>query len=215
MALNEWNERETKRAETTWGHKFPQYTLDMFEFARQGGDSYLDLGCGFGRFLQFLTQNGREPDYIGYDSSEAMIARITDRFPEYFVRCFLKSVTAPIYHPKDVIISSAVFIHITLKEQQQILKNILASAPTPKAITFDINSPAEKQIDRLKNEQTESFERQIKTTKDGSATFRMTWQSHYAMTERLIKTFGNYNLTTKFYDLKPNRHKVVYFLERK
>jgi trans-aconitate methyltransferase len=187
----------------------------MFNFALNGGKSYLDLGCGFGRFLQFLTEKADEPDYIGYDSSEAMISRINERFPDFFIRTFHKDVTTHIAHPQEVIISSAIFIHITLEEQQTILDNILALRPLPKAITFDINSPSEVEIDRLKSKQTESFERLLRTTKDGKTTFRMTWQSHYIMTERLIKQFAAYNLTTKFYDLQSNRHKVVYMLEKK
>lgn len=213
--LNDWSEKEVNRAETTWGHKFPPYTLDMFNFALKSGKSYLDLGCGFGRFLQFLTEKVDEPDYIGYDSSGAMISRINERFPDFFIRTFHKDVTTHIAHPQEVIISSAIFIHITLDEQQTILDNILAIRPLPKAITFDVNSPSEVEIDRLKSKQSESFERLLRTTKDGKTTFRMTWQSHYLMTEKLIKQFTSYNLTIKFYDLQSNRHKVVYMLERK
>lgn len=213
--LNDWNEKEVKRAETTWGHKFPSYTLDMFNFALNAGKSYLDLGCGFGRFLQFLTEKVTEPDYIGYDSSKDMISRINERFPDFFIRTFHKDVTTYITHPQEVITSSAIFIHLTLEEQQLILDNILALQPLPKAITFDINSPSEAKIDCLKIKQTESFERRIKITKDGEATFRMTWQSHYLMTEKVLKQFPNYNLTTKFYDLKQGRHKVIYMLEKR
>jgi len=215
MTLNDWNEREVKRAETTWGDTFPAYTLDMFNFAVSSGRSFLDLGCGFGRFLQFLNENREEPDYVGYDSSNSMLERITDRFPDYFIRVFLKQITEPITHPQEVIICSAVFIHLKLEDQQKILNNILDLKPLPKAITFDINSPSEQEIDNLKIKQTESFERTLKTTKDGTSTFRMTWQSHYLMTEKLLKQFKAYNLTTKFYTLKPNRHKVVYLLEKK
>jgi len=215
MPLNDWSEKEVKRAETTWGHTFPQYTLDMFNFARESGNSCLDLGCGFGRFLEFLTEGGREPDYIGYDSSESMIERINERFPEYILRTFLKDVTAPISHVKDVIISSAVFVHITIEDQKKILSNIQRIKPLPKGITFDINSPSEREIDNLKNKQSESFERRIKTTRDGKTAFRMTWQSHYDMTKRILNRFTSYDLTIKFYYLKPNRHKVVYMLKKK
>ena len=215
MRLNDWDDRESKRAEATWGHKLPQYTLDMFNFALKGGESYLDLGCGFGRFLNFLSENANEPDYIGYDSSESMINRIKERFPEYVLRVFPNDVTAPIGHTKNVIISSAVFIHITIEEQKKILKNILKLEPLPKAVTLDINSPSEAEIRRLQGRKSESFERRIRVTRGSDATFRMTWQSHYAMTQRLLKLFASYNLTIKFYSLKPNRHKVVYMLELK
>lgn len=213
--LNNWNEKESLRAETTWGHTLPQYSKDMFNFAICTGRSYLDLGCGFGRFLQFLNDNVDEPNYIGYDSSEAMISRIRERFPEFTISTFLRSITDPISHPQESIILSAILIHLTIKDQQRILTNILALQPSPRAITFDINSPSEVEIDNLKIKQTNHFERVLKTTKDGSSTFRMTWQSHHEMTRNLLTLFPRYNLTTKFYDLANNRHKVVYMLERK
>lgn len=213
--LNDWNEREVTRAETTWGDTLPQYTKDMFNFAVCSGRSYLDLGCGFGRFLKFLDTNVEEPNYIGYDSSEAMLTRIKKHFPEFNISIFQRNVTDAITHPQEVIISSAVFIHLATKDQQKILDNFLNLKPSPAAITFDINSPCETEIDHLKNKQTDHFERVIKTTKDGSSTFRMTWQSHHEMTRNLLMNFKSYNLTTKFYDLANNRHKVVYMLELK
>lgn len=213
--LNDWNKREVNRAETTWGHTLPQYSKDMFNFAISGGKSYLDLGCGFGRFLKFLDNNVDEPNYIGYDSSKAMLERIKEHFPEFNISTFLHNITNPINHPQESIIASAIFIHLTTKDQLKIFTNILALHPLPKAITFDINSPSEIGIDRLKNKRTDHFGRILKTTKDSTSTFRMTWQSHYTMTRNIMKSFNLYNLTTKFYDLPNNCHKVVYMLEKK
>ena len=213
--LNDWNTHEVTHAETTWGDTLPQYSKDMFNFAISGGKSYLDLGCGFGRFLKFLDANVDEPNYIGYDSSPAMLARIREHFPEFNFSTFQRNITDPISHPQESIISSAVFIHLTVQDQQAILTNFLNLNPAPAAITFDINSPSEIEIARLKNKRTTHFERVLKTTKDGSSTFRMTWQSHYRMTRNVLKQFTNYNLTTKFYDLANNRHKVIYMLEKK
>ena len=212
--INEWNEAESKRAERTWGHKLPQYTQDMFDFAFSKGNTYLDLGCGFGRFLDYLSKKKEDPAWIGYDSSDSMIALIKERFPEYGLRVFQKNVTDPITHPTDVIISSAVFIHITVDDQKKILENISKLSPKPKAITFDINCPPEVQIDRLKIKQIDHFERFITVTPGSKVKFRMTWQSHYEVTKRVLKLFPDYTLTTKFYDLKHKRHKVVYLLEK-
>lgn len=213
--LNDWNGREAKRAENTWGDTLPQYSKDMFNFAVCSGRSYLDLGCGFGRFLRFLNDNVEEPNYIGYDSSKAMLERLRKNYPEFTITTFLRNITDPLTHPQEVIISSAVFIHLAIEDQQKILTNFLNLKPSPAAITFDINSPSEAEIVRLKNKQTNHLERIIKTTKDGSSTFRMTWQSHHEMTRNLLMDFKSYNLTTKFYDLANNQHKVVYMLERK
>ena len=213
--LNNWNEKEALRAESTWGHTLPQYSEDMFNFAISSGKSYLDLGCGFGRFLQFLNAKVDEPNYIGYDSSPAMLERLRNNYPEFTISTFLRNITDPLTHPQESIVASAIFIHLTTKDQQKILANFLSLKSLPKAITFDINSPSETGIDRLKNKQTDHFERELKTTKDGTSTFRMTWQSHYAMTSNLLRNFKSYNLTTKFYDLPNNCHKVIYMLEKK
>jgi trans-aconitate methyltransferase len=205
MNTNNWNEAEVNRAERTWGHKTPQYTIDMFEFATTDCKSWLDLGCGFGRFLRYLDQAIPEPDYIGYDSSADMVKRIQENFPAYSPRVFKHDITSPINNAQESIICSAVLIHITLKDQDKVLNNI--KDVSPKLITFDINCPSEQWL--LKSDHFERF------IKGCEGTFRMTWQSHYVMTRKILKMFSNYHLTTKFYDVHTNRHKVVYMLRRK
>lgn len=179
------------------------------------GGSYLDLACGFGRFLHYLLEKVSEPNYIGYDSSDAMILRLRERFPGFDHCTFQRNITAEIKHPQESIIASAVFIHITREDQQKILENWLKLSPKPKGITFDINSPPEVEIDRLKIKRTDHYERKIKTFRGGTSSFRMTWQSHYEMTKFLFENFTDYNLEVKFYDLKQGRKKVVYFLRNK
>lgn len=205
QTLNNWNTSEVKRAESLWGHKTPQYTLDMFDFITTGVDSWLDLGCGFGRFLEYLLLEVDEPDYIGYDSSQPMIDRISERFPSYLPRVFCRSITTPINHQQKSIICSAVLIHITLKEQQALLQNL--SNSNAERITFDINSPSEQWLSKGKGH----FERHIKGSEGA---FRMTWQSHYLMTKKVFDLFPTYSINIKFYKLHSNRHKVAYFLEK-
>lgn len=201
MKINDWNAQQVKRAESTWGQTIPNYTTDAFEFLSQG-KSFLDLGCGFGRFLGWLLNKNEEVDYIGYDSSPDMITRITERFPEYTLRCFLHNITAQITHKQESVLCSAVLIHIKLEEQTIALKNIKDIQPN--YIAFDINSPSEKFL--LKGDH---FERIIPQG------FRMTWQSHYVMTKKVMSVFNNYDLTTKFYPLHTNRHKVLYLLKKR
>ena len=205
--VNDWNADEVKRAEQTWGHIFHPYTIDLFRFALANGDSYLDLGCGFGRFLEFLMDHKIEPDYIGYDSSPAMIERIRERFPEYSIRTFVRSITDKITHDQEVVIASAVFVHLTVTDQVKILTNIKAANPI--AFAFDINCPTKSELDRLKIKQTESYERVIMR-----AGFRMTWQNPLVMAERLLTMFPKFKLTQTFYDIKQGRYKVMNFLER-
>lgn len=42
--------------------------------------SVLDVGCGFGDFLQFLRERGIEPRYTGLDICEPMVRRCRERF---------------------------------------------------------------------------------------------------------------------------------------
>jgi len=206
MQLNNWNKEEVDRAETIWGGKVPPYIDDMFEFAVKGMSSWLDLGCGFGRFLNYLTDCTTDPDYIGYDSSPAMCKRIKDKFPHYSPRIFQRPITTKFSVNQDSIICSAVLIHITLKEQDQVLSAIKTA--NPKKATFDINSPSEQWLLSGKH-----FERRVKGENN---VFRMTWQSHYIFTRKVIKLFTNHSITTKYYPLKfnPTRYRVCYFLER-
>ena len=196
--------KEVERAESTWGNTYHQYTKDMFNFIISKGASYLDLACGFGRFLRYLTlEKGLEVDYIGYDSSPDMIEKIRTNFPQFTHRTYCRDITLPISHRQECILASAVLIHITLPEQGKVLKAIKDSQP--RAIAFDINSPSERWL--LKGDH---FERIIMSG------FRMTWQSHYLFTRKVMSLFPNYLLTTKFYKVhnNANRHKVVYLLER-
>ena len=207
MKLNDWNDHEVERAEKTWGHKVHPYSEEMFNFAIEGMNSWLDLGCGFGRFLEYLLTKVDEPDYTGYDSSQDMIDRSGERFPVYRSRTFLHNITAPINCSPDSIICSAILIHITMKDQLAALKRI--KEKNPKKLSFDINSPSEKFLKGCQNH----YERII-TGKGWSSKFRMTWQSHYEMTKTVNKLFPNYNVKTGFYELAQERQKVIYMLQR-
>lgn len=208
MKLNNWTEKEVDRAESTWGQKVHPYSKEMFDFLIKDSRSWLDLGCGFGRFLNYLINSTDDLDinYIGYDSSPDMIARIQKNFPDFSHRTFLHNITDPIVNKQEAILCSAVLIHITLEDQQKVLNNILDARP--KKIAFDINSPDEKYI----NEVGEHFERKIKCSE---GLFRMTWQSHYKMTIKVQKMFKDYNYTIKFFPLQQRRSKVIYMLEKK
>lgn len=199
--INDWNAQEVKNAELRWGNKRPPFFLDMLDFALSNGNSFLELGCGFGRTLQYLIEQQEEPNYIGYDSSPAMIDRITENFPYYSARIFQRDITTPFGHKQDIIFSLAVFIHITLNDQIKVLQQIKKAKP--KAFTFDINCASEQYLLRA-----DHFENIIMSG------FRMTWQSHYKMTQKVLSMFPEYLLSIKFYPLN-NRNKVVYMLRRK
>jgi SAM-dependent methyltransferase len=205
--LNSWTISEVNRAESTWGQKVPGYSADMFNFAIENVVSWLDLGCGFGRFLKYLINytGQHNHNYIGYDSSPSMIERITNNFPNLSDKFFRRPITDKILHMQESVLCSAVMIHLPLQDQEIILKNV--KEINPLKFTFDINSPAESYLSRGGAD----FERHIK---GAEGAFRMTWQSHYRMTAKILYMFKDYKLSISFYDLKSERNKVVYFLER-
>lgn len=204
--LNLWDDPQVKRAEKTWGNSYPKYTRALYNFAIKSGRSYLDLGCGFGRFLQYLIKHhpDDEFEYVGYDSSPFMIARIITRFPEYGQRCFVRNITDPIIHSAEVIVASAVFIHIPVDHQDKILSNINNMSRKPLAIGFDINCP-----DKKVAEGRSSFETIMQPG------FRMTWQDPDMFAEMLAKKMPLYNFTSQSFDIGKNRLKYVFFLTRK
>lgn len=206
MDINNWSEKEANRALERWGHKTPPYTVDAFEFVIEGIKSWLDLGCGFGRFFDYLEYHSTDPDYIGYDSSDAMLELFKEKFPAYAPRVFTRDITAPINNAQEGILCNAVLIHLKLEDQKKILDNVFAIKP--RKFVFDINCPTEFWLSKGQ----ENF---IGHYKGCESVFIMNWQSHYKMTERVLSIFKGYDLSIKFYDLKANRHKVVYFLERR
>lgn len=205
MALNVWSEIEVKRAERIWGQSRPEFLLSMYRFIIDDKiDSVLDLGCGFGRFAEYIRGLPIPPTYTGYDSSPDMISRLVGRFPEYTDKVHLRQITSPFIHTSDGIICAAVLIHLPITAQDLILQNVFENRPSK--FTFDINSPSEFWLRK-----NDSFEKVIKGTEH---TFRMTWQSHYDMTRKIMGMFLGYSLKIEFYKLDGNRHKVIYKLEK-
>ena len=199
--LNDWNAEYVNKAESSWGKKRPKYTLDMFNFAIKSGTSWLDLGCGFGRFLKFLLESIEYPDYIGCDSSKHMIKRMNDLHPDYFLRVFHRDITTYIPPVKEVVVSSAVFIHLNKADQVKILNNILKMDRKPKAITFDINC--------LKSGRGNYSKETI--TKGN---FLMHFQSPESMLDYLKKHFHEYSIKSKNYTVRKGIFKVVFFMNR-
>lgn len=180
--INNWNPKKVKHFHNTWGQLTPPHIKYMFDFCLPS-NSFLDLGCGFGRFLKYLLDNKQEPfTYTGYDASSAMLDKIKEEFPNYKNSIHLHDVTKPFNHKASCIIISAVFIHLLFKDQLKVLDNIVAT--NPDKLTFD--------IDRLKPELGAKKDLIERVNKTG---FRSTRQSSEIMNSILAKKFPNYNLT--------------------
>ena len=70
----------------------------------------LDVGCGFGDFLDFLRERGIDPIYTGIDICEPMVSRCRERFPDADAAFLVADVLQhePV-HPYDFVIASGIF----------------------------------------------------------------------------------------------------------
>jgi len=170
--------------------------------------SWLDLGCGFGRFLEYLEARVEEPDYIGYDSSADMVSRMNERFPAYSPRVFCRDIMAPINNPQSSILCSAVFIHLPFEDQPKILDNVLDKNPV--RFAFNINCFNDNADIRAGY-----YEKRVRTRSGSKIAFRMTWQSERKMTEQVKEKFTKYDLRIKSHPVPHGRRRVVYMLRIK
>jgi len=198
-SINNWNEIEVNRAKNTWGTTYPPHIKEMYNFAIKGMNSWLDLGCGFGRFFSYLLKNVEDPSYIGYDSSPSMLEQFSKNFPEFSPLVFNKNITSEICHRQNAIICGAVLIHLTLKDQEKILRNIFNIKP--KKVAFDINCmPNIQHVERI--------------IKGSRGSFRMTWQSQSNMTKQLMSMFRDYKITTQAHLISKGKYKTIYLMEK-
>ncbi len=74
------------------------------------GKSLLDVGCGFGDFLEFLGARGIEARYTGLDICEPMVQRCRERFQDGDARFMVSDMLA--FEPAekyDYVIASGIF----------------------------------------------------------------------------------------------------------
>ena len=126
--LNYWDNNVVKKLETDWNRLSDKGMEHMFSLAEGLGDSFIDLGCGYGRFLEFLKKNHTDLEYFGYDSSISMITLAMQRNPGYSFS--VADITAPLYqwmlvnHYVDVVVCNEVLIHLPIVQQPFLLRNI-------------------------------------------------------------------------------------------
>ena len=97
-----------------------------FEFARGllGAEKILDAGCGNGRLVQWLRENGFEGDYLGVDNSAELLGKARENFPnESFEKVDLREYSQP--DRFEAIACVAVLHHLESAENRlKVLQNL-------------------------------------------------------------------------------------------
>jgi hypothetical protein len=145
-----------------------------------------------------LVENELSINCIGYDSSQGMLDKLIEDFPSYSENVFLQDITKPLNHQADAVLLSAVFIHLTIKEQHKILNNIYTIQPYK--IAFDIDG-LNKDDKRQKLKVFSSINKQ---------NFRHTRQRPKKMLNRCKALFPNYDIETIPFLKGENYRKNVY-----
>lgn len=199
MPMNNWDESAVQRAINRWGDKYPDYLLCAYQYACGHGKNYLDIGCGFGRFLNYLMWHKKEDyDYIGYDSSEVMLEKIKEKIDSIdHATVYSKDITQPFAHIADFIMCNAVLIHLSPDDQVKVLRNIASAKP--KHAVFDFN------IENRKN----NIE---KTSQLAGQSFRMTWNSKAWCLSQVKRIFKGASIEMKSYRLKGNKYKIFFYI---
>lgn len=200
--VNDWNEFQADRQYAMWSNRYTDYICDLYDFAIKGGGNWLDLGCGFGRFLKYLLQHKPEADYIGYDSSSAMLDKLKKSFPDYAMRVFERDITEPIVHRAESVICCSVFIHLNFNSQMKILNNLANLSKYTKSIAFDIY----RSLDGSNKHFDERFSKY---------NFRMTYQSDKVMTTLVKRLFPDFKTEVSPYTFGKGWTRVNYKLTRK
>ncbi|MDA7774253.1 class I SAM-dependent methyltransferase [Pseudomonadales bacterium] len=79
----------------------------LSEIGIQNGDSILDLGCGFGDFINYLERENISVDYTGYDINPALVEVAQSRFPEKTFQ--VKDILEEQFPVFDYVVSSSCF----------------------------------------------------------------------------------------------------------
>jgi len=126
---NNWTKEVVEKLEHDWKTKESHGAPVVFEMASKLGESFIDLGCGFGKFYDFLLHNKKSSfTYYGIDSSEAMIERAKQKYPIIAKKCFIfQDIIFPLtcdLAKVDVVLCNEVFAHLPEVYQCGVLETI-------------------------------------------------------------------------------------------
>lgn len=104
-------------------------------------DSVLDLGCGFGDYLNYLSKQDVEISYTGYDINPKLIEIAQERFPG---RCFeVKDILQEDFPIFDYIVSTSCFnLPLQYQDNYEFVEQILRTCydHTRKGVSIDFLS---------------------------------------------------------------------------
>ena len=143
MEPNVWSSEVVEKAIQQWGKPSSPWTLTAFSSASEG-EVVVDLGCGFGRFYEWLTKNTESPlYYVGVDKSEWMVRKCrqlygADEMHEFFVHDLMEPLSFIEVPEVCSLLCNSVLIHLPLEEQDVVLSNLADARPGK--LTLDIES---------------------------------------------------------------------------
>lgn len=103
----------------------------------KNGMKILDVGCGNGRFYEFIKSKGFDVEYVGVDSSSELLALARNRYPEAsWQELDIVNGYKKIKDRYDLIVSFGVFHHIPSFELRKNIIDHLSQLGAVLAISF-------------------------------------------------------------------------------
>jgi len=95
----------------------PWSEFALFKQYIREGQKILDLGCGNGRWYQFLKEQGIRVDYYGLDISEKLLKIAKEKYPEVGAKFTAGEITSLPYPDNQfaAVICNATFHHLPTK----------------------------------------------------------------------------------------------------
>jgi len=123
---NNWTTPVVEKLDSDWTKLAGADTRTTFELAERSGDSFLDVGCGLGRFYGYLKERrGTEGfTYLGLDSSRAMVEKAREKYPDEPQLFLQHDAVESLLCGADVVLCNEVFIHLLPESQIRLLANL-------------------------------------------------------------------------------------------
>jgi ubiquinone/menaquinone biosynthesis C-methylase UbiE len=173
-------------------------------------DSIIDIGCGNGRLLK--NSKIQNPNYLGIDFSEGLIAQAKKDFPDYKFEVLDVQNLKALNKQFDIGFAVSVLNHLPKERQQRALENIKAVIK-PGGYLLMINwnlwdLKSKKSVWKTKNK-GKTFKDLITTWKGGDKQAEL---YYYAFTKREIKKLlkkNGFKIIKNFYSKKGKRSSML------